>query len=109
MFIGHFAVAFGIKRAAPEVGLGTAIVAASFPDLVWPVLVAAGIVFEPTDSAGEKILFIYRFLVHDNVIKALPEDQILQPTRRHKLAIWYAMQTVERPSAFTMISREHDP
>ena len=43
MFIGHFAVAFGIKRAAPEVRLGTAIVAASFLDLVWPVLVAAGI------------------------------------------------------------------
>lgn len=43
MFIGHFAVAFGIKRAAPEVGLGIAIVASSFLDLVWPVLVAAGI------------------------------------------------------------------
>lgn len=43
MFIGHFAVAFGIKRTAPEVRLGTAIVAASFLDLVWPVLVAAGI------------------------------------------------------------------
>lgn len=43
MFIGHFAVAFGIKRVAPEVGLGTAIVAASVLDLVWPVLVAAGI------------------------------------------------------------------
>lgn len=43
MFIGHFAVAFGIKRAAPEVKLGTAIIAASFLDLVWPVLVAEGV------------------------------------------------------------------
>ncbi|HYA37395.1 MAG TPA: hypothetical protein VEI74_03875 [Candidatus Methylomirabilis sp.] len=43
MFIGHFAVAFGIKRAAPEVKLGTAIVAACFLDLVWPLLVAAGV------------------------------------------------------------------
>lgn len=42
MFIGHFAVAFGLKRAAPEVKLGTAIVAACFLDLVWPVLVATG-------------------------------------------------------------------
>jgi hypothetical protein len=42
MFIGHFAVAFGIKRVAPEVKLGTAIVAACFLDLVWPLLVAAG-------------------------------------------------------------------
>ena len=43
MFIGHIAVAFGVKRVAPEAGLGAAIVAASFLDLVWPVLVAAGI------------------------------------------------------------------
>jgi len=43
VFIGHIAVAFGVKRAAPEAGLGTAIVAASFLDLVWPVLVAAGV------------------------------------------------------------------
>jgi len=43
MFIGHFAVAFGIKRAAPDVKLGTAMVAACFLDLVWPLLAAAGV------------------------------------------------------------------
>lgn len=43
MFIGHFAVAFGLKRAAPEVKLGTAIAAACFLDLVWPLLVATGV------------------------------------------------------------------
>lgn len=43
MFIGHFAVAFGVKRVAPEVKLGTAILAAIFLDVVWPFLVAAGI------------------------------------------------------------------
>lgn len=43
MFIGHFAVAFGIKRVVPEVKLGTAILAATFLDVVWPFLVAAGI------------------------------------------------------------------
>ena len=43
MFIGHFAVAFGIKRAAPEVGLATAMVAATFLDLLWPLLVATRI------------------------------------------------------------------
>lgn len=48
MFIGHFAVAFGLKRAAPEVNPSTAIVAASFLDLVWPVLVAAGVEVVPT-------------------------------------------------------------
>lgn len=50
------------------------------------------VVFEPTDSANEKILFIYRLLVHDKMIVPLPEDQISQQTMKHKLAIWYAKQ-----------------
>ena len=50
------------------------------------------VVFEPTDSASEKIRFIYRLLVHDKVIQPLPEDQVSQPTLRHKLAIWYSKQ-----------------
>ncbi len=50
------------------------------------------VVFEPTDSASEKILFIYRLLVHGKIIQALPEDQVSQPTLRHKLAIWYSKQ-----------------
>ncbi len=49
-------------------------------------------VFEPTDSASNKILYIYRLLVHDGVIQALPEDQVSQQSVRHKLAIWYAKQ-----------------
>ncbi|GMQ83797.1 MAG: hypothetical protein BMS9Abin08_0253 [Gammaproteobacteria bacterium] len=49
-------------------------------------------VFEPTDSAADKILYIYRLLVHDKIIQALPEDQVSQKTMRHKLAIWYAKQ-----------------
>lgn len=43
MFIGHFAVAFAAKRAAPEVSLGTLFLAAQLADLVWPTLVLAGI------------------------------------------------------------------
>lgn len=50
------------------------------------------VVFEPTDSAGEKILFIYRLLVHDKLIQPLPEDQVSQQALRHKLAIWYSRQ-----------------
>lgn len=49
-------------------------------------------IFEPTDSASEKILFVYRLLVHDKVIQALPEDQVSQQSMRHKLAIWYSKQ-----------------
>jgi hypothetical protein len=49
-------------------------------------------VFEPTDSASEKILFIYRLLVHDKLIQPLPEDQVSQLSMKHKLAIWYSKQ-----------------
>ncbi|MGA7799368.1 MAG: DUF5062 family protein [Gammaproteobacteria bacterium] len=49
-------------------------------------------VFEPTDSVTDKIMYIYRLLVHDKVIQPLPEDQVSQQSMRHKLAIWYAKQ-----------------
>ncbi|MEW6332403.1 MAG: DUF5062 family protein [Pseudomonadota bacterium] len=50
------------------------------------------VIFEATDSASEKILFIYRLLVHDKQIQPLPEDQVSQQSMRHKLAIWYSRQ-----------------
>lgn len=43
MFIGHFAVAFAAKRVAPKASLGTLALAATFPDVVWPVLVLLGV------------------------------------------------------------------
>jgi len=43
VFIGHFAVAFAAKKAAPRVSLGTLVLAAAFLDIVWPVLVLLGI------------------------------------------------------------------
>ncbi|HKJ07660.1 MAG TPA: DUF5062 family protein [Gammaproteobacteria bacterium] len=49
-------------------------------------------VFEPTDSAADKILYIYRLLVHDKLIQPLPENQVSQQSMRHKLALWYARQ-----------------
>lgn len=49
-------------------------------------------VFEATDSASEKILYIYRLLVHDKLIQPLPEDQVSQQSMRHKLAIWHSKQ-----------------
>lgn len=48
--------------------------------------------FEATDSANEKIQYIYRLLIHDKLIQALPEDQVSQQSMRHKLALWYAKQ-----------------
>ena len=48
--------------------------------------------FEATDSAHEKLLYIYRLLVHDKVIQPLPEDQVSQKSIMHKLAIWASKQ-----------------
>ena len=46
------------------------------------------VIFEATDSAAEKIEYIYRLLIHDKLIQPLPEDQVSQKTMKHKLAIW---------------------
>ena len=48
--------------------------------------------WEPTDSANDKILYIYRLLVHDKKMQPLPEDQVSIKTMKHKLALWYAKQ-----------------
>lgn len=43
MFLGHFAVGLAAKRVAPRTSLGTLFAAAQLLDLVWPVLVLAGV------------------------------------------------------------------
>ena len=43
MFVGHFGAAFAAKRAAPRVSLGTLFLAFQFADLLWPVLLIAGV------------------------------------------------------------------
>jgi hypothetical protein len=43
MFIGHFGVGFGAKKAAPQVSLGTLLLAAQLVDLLWPVFLLLGL------------------------------------------------------------------
>lgn len=43
MFLGHLGVAMAAKKVAPRPSLGTLILAAQFCDILWPVLVLAGI------------------------------------------------------------------
>ncbi|MGE0638952.1 MAG: hypothetical protein AB7G12_03625 [Thermoanaerobaculia bacterium] len=43
MFIGHFGVGFGAKRAAPAVSLGMLFLACQLADLIWPDLVLLGV------------------------------------------------------------------
>jgi hypothetical protein len=48
--------------------------------------------FEPTDSAADKLEYIYRLLVHDKLLQPMPEDKVSQKSIRHKLAIWASKQ-----------------
>ena len=48
--------------------------------------------FEATDSANDKLEYIYRLLVHDKLLNPIPEIEISQKTIRHKLAIWASKQ-----------------
>lgn len=49
-------------------------------------------VFEATDSVNERMLYIYRLLVHDKLIQPMPEEQVSQQSLRRRLAHWYAKQ-----------------
>jgi predicted transcriptional regulator len=48
--------------------------------------------FEATDSAGEKVEYLYKLLVHDKLVQPLAKDQISEPNMRHKLALWISRQ-----------------
>ena len=43
MGLGHLAVGFGAKRWAPQVSLGALLLAAVLPDMVWGILLLAGV------------------------------------------------------------------
>jgi membrane-bound metal-dependent hydrolase YbcI (DUF457 family) len=61
MFIGHFALGFGAKRAAPTVSLGTLFLACQLADLLWPTLVLLGIEqveVRPGDTAFTPLSFV---------------------------------------------------
>lgn len=51
--------------------------------------------FEPTDSANEKIEYIYRLLVHDKLIQPLAKLDVSQKAMRRKLALWASKQLPE--------------
>jgi hypothetical protein len=63
MFIGHFALGFAVKRAAPRLSIAALFAAAQLADIIWPFLVALGIeqvridpgntAFTPLDFTGE--------------------------------------------------------
>ena len=48
--------------------------------------------FEPSDSANDKIEYVYRLLVHDKLIQPLAKSDVSQGAMRHKLALWASRQ-----------------
>jgi len=62
MFLGHYAVGFAAKRAAPRASLGVLIAAAGLADLLFPVFSLAGweqVRIEPGATAVAPFAFIY--------------------------------------------------
>lgn len=61
MFIGHFGLGFGAKKAAPAVSLGTLFLACQFADLLWPTLVllrVERVEIEPSATAMTPLNFV---------------------------------------------------
>jgi len=67
MFLGHFGVGFGAKRAAPEVSLGSLFLAAQFVDLLWPTLLLLGVEkvrINPQALPGPPLEFVHYPISH---------------------------------------------
>jgi membrane-bound metal-dependent hydrolase YbcI (DUF457 family) len=74
MFVGHLAAALGAKRAAPRLPLGALVAAAFGLDLLWPVLLLAGIEtvrIEPGNTAFTPLAFDYYPWSHSLVMALL--------------------------------------
>lgn len=51
--------------------------------------------FEASDSAKEKVTYLYRLLVHDKLVQPLAKGQENEPNMKHKLALWMSRQLPE--------------
>ncbi len=74
MFIGHFALALGAKKAAPKLSLGTTFIAVQFLDLLWPLFLLIGIEkvkIEPGNTAFTPLNFIHYPFSHSIVNAAV--------------------------------------
>lgn len=48
--------------------------------------------FDPTDSANDKVEYIYKLLVHDQLVQPLAKSDLSIPNMKHKLALWISRQ-----------------
>jgi membrane-bound metal-dependent hydrolase YbcI (DUF457 family) len=74
VFIGHFAVGFASKRAAPRASLGALMAAPLFLDLLWPIFLIAGIEsvrIEPASSSPFLALDLHDFPWSHSLVTSL--------------------------------------
>lgn len=74
MFIGHFAVGFAAKRAAPGTSLGLLLAAACFPDILWPIFLLLGwerVAIDPGNTAFTPLDFLSYPLSHSLLMGAV--------------------------------------
>jgi len=67
MFVGHFALAFAAKRAVPRVPLPALFAAAQLADIMWPVLLALGLLgvrIDPGNTAVTPLEFVSYPITH---------------------------------------------
>ena len=48
--------------------------------------------FEGTDSSQDKMIYLYRLLVHDKLIQPLAKGDEKELAIKHKLALWISRQ-----------------
>lgn len=73
MFLGHFGLALAAKRPAPEVSLGTSVLAAQWPDLLWPALLLVGlerVEVDPGNTVVTPLRFV-RYPITHSLLMAL--------------------------------------
>lgn len=90
MFLGHFALAFAARRLAPRTSLGTLVFAAQFADLLWPVLLLAGIEQAqvlPDATVATPLLFAHYPWSHSLLALAFAGAVVggIHVLRRHRL------------------------
>ncbi len=74
MFIGHFAVAFAAKPAAPKASLGTLFIACELVDLIWPLFLLLGIervAIQPGVTAFTPLDFVHYPWTHSLLMSVL--------------------------------------
>ena len=74
MFVGHFAVGFAAKRAAPRLSLATLILAACLSDVLWICLFPAGIeqvVIQPGVMVANSLNLVYIPFSHSLLMDAV--------------------------------------